>query len=372
MEITQFAAIVVLTLLLMKLLLLPRKVTVNPVVGKARWLMAVGIAMLDLQFVLQFTLGLRAMGVTQAVLVNLLLFIPCSWTISLAIICLQKQGRFTRVDKWLGGVIWAVSIALLGTAAAIDGQPLFSDTPELHTAEVIVSGLYFLLQCHYSSSHYKNMAAMRRTLQDYYDRDMDGMLLWMQLSMLVLMVLAIMVPMLIFVQSQSLAVFSLVFFGGIFFLVDSFCGYVVSSSPRKVEKAEKAEKDKSTAEASSTPSTLNIPLSANSVLSNSIKRWIKEGGYRHNGLTMPAAADAIGVPRYQLSAWLRQHDLTYAAWMNELRIDEAKHVIKMHPEWNNESIANHCGFSDRTYFQKKFKEKTGLSPAEYGEENSHD
>ena len=58
--------------------------------------------------------------------------------------------------------------------------------------------------------------------------------------------------------------------------------------------------------------------------------------------------------------------------MNELRIDEAKHVIKMHPEWNNESIANHCGFSDRTYFQKKFKEKTGLSPAEYGEENSHD
>ena len=51
--------------------------------------------------------------------------------------------------------------------------------------------------------------------------------------------------------------------------------------------------------------------------------------------------------------------------MTSLRIDEAKRVIVSHPDWSNESVAEHCGFSDRTYFQKKFKEKTGMTPADY-------
>ena len=28
-------------------------------------------------------------------------------------------------------------------------------------------------------------------------------------------------------------------------------------------------------------------------------------------------------------------------------------------------LAQHCGFSDRSYFQKKFKEYTGMTPADY-------
>ena len=55
MELMQFTAVVLLTLLMLKLLLLPRKVAVNPTMGMARWLMIAGIALLDLQFFLQFT-----------------------------------------------------------------------------------------------------------------------------------------------------------------------------------------------------------------------------------------------------------------------------------------------------------------------------
>ena len=51
--------------------------------------------------------------------------------------------------------------------------------------------------------------------------------------------------------------------------------------------------------------------------------------------------------------------------MNDLRIEEAKRIIKAHPEWNNEAVADYCGFSDRTYFQRKFKEQTGMTPLIY-------
>ena len=181
------------------------------------------------------------MGVTQAVLLNLVLFIPCSWTISLAVIYLQQQGRATRFNKMLGGLTWAMVLGLLGTAAAIDGQPLLSDTPELHYAEVAASILYMMMQGLYSWWHLRNLRDMRLALQNYYDHDMDGMLVWMQFSIIILMFLSLMVPMLIFVQSQGLAVFGILFFAGIFYLVDSFCNYLVSSAPRKMQEAEQSE-----------------------------------------------------------------------------------------------------------------------------------
>ena len=88
MELMQFSAVVLLTLLTLKLLLLPKKVAVNAVMDVARWMMVIGILLLDVQFLLQFKLGLRAMGVTQAVLLNLVLFIPSSWFVSLAMLYL--------------------------------------------------------------------------------------------------------------------------------------------------------------------------------------------------------------------------------------------------------------------------------------------
>lgn len=390
MALMQFASVVMLTLLLLKLLLLPNKVVVNPVMGKARWLMVAGIALLDVQFLLQYSLGLRAMGVTQAVLVNLIFFIPSSWTISLALLYLQRQGHVNRIDKMVGGFIWAVALLMMGVAVATDGQELWSGSSELHNAEVVSSILYLTMQGHYSWKHAKYLRAMRLALQNYYDREMDGMLAWMKISIIVLMILALMVPSLIFVQRQELSIFGLLFCVGIFFLVDSFCVYLVSSSPRKMQKAEFSEKktvkneklaavipstekpqEESPTEkepATAIPST-DITEEANSptvtVHSSIIEQWIKRGGYRHSGLTMPAAADEIGIPRYQLSAWLKQQNLTYAAWMTNLRIEEAKNIMKTHPEWSNEAVASHCGFNDRSYFQKKFKEATGLSPAEF-------
>ena len=375
MEQMQFSAVMLLTLLLVKLLLMPNKVIMSTVMSRARWLMTIGIALLDVQFLLQYTLGLRALGVTQAVLVNLSLFIPSSWTISLAIINLQRQGQVSIADKLVGGITWALSLLILGTAAAIDGQPLMSNSPELHYAEITASIFYLTMQGHYAWRLMNNLRAMRQDLQNYYDHDMDYMLVWMKYSTIVLGILATMVPMLIFIQKQELAFFALIFFVGIFYLVDTFCNYIVSSAPKKMAKAEMSEElgvrsEELGIKGEDSAATPNSKLlTPNSTLSTHhaslIEKWIERGGFRHSGLTMPAAAEEIGIPRYQLSAWLKQQGLTYSTWMTDLRIEEAKRIIKEHPQWTNEAIAQHCGFSDRSYFQKKFKESTGMTPAEW-------
>ena len=84
----QFTAIMLMALLTMKLLLLPGRVATNAVLNRSRWLMVVSTALLGVQFLLQLSLGLRTLGVTQAVMVNLIFFIPCSWLMSLAVLYL--------------------------------------------------------------------------------------------------------------------------------------------------------------------------------------------------------------------------------------------------------------------------------------------
>ena len=146
----QFVALVLMTLLTMKLLVLPRQAASNPSISKSRWLLAGGTALLGVQFLLQYRLGLRALGVTQAVLLNLTLFIPCTYLFALAVLHLQRQEHIWFWDKFVGLLAWVVVLILLGAAAAIDGQPLLSDTSQLRHAELVSSGIYLVMQAYYT------------------------------------------------------------------------------------------------------------------------------------------------------------------------------------------------------------------------------
>lgn len=371
MELMQFTAIVLMVGLTMKLFLLPRRVEENSVTGMSRWLMLGGTALLGVQFFLQFKLGLRAMGVTQAVMLNLAMFTLVTWLVSLSILYLQKHGRVSLTERWLGMGVWIVVMALMGVALVVSGQPLLSDTPQMRMAEKVGGVLYFLMQAYYNSKHVIQLRRIHNSLANYYDYDMSHLLRWMQISICILALLALFVPAVIFVPGRWLAVFAFVFFYGTWYLVDSFCDYVKSSMPKKVEESlpsdlipdgegsEYPQDETSTAEADNSEAMLRVETA--------IGNWLQEGGHMKSGQKMPAVAEQMGVPYYLLGRWLRQKNLRFNDWMTDLRIEEAKHVIREHPDWTNEAIADHCGFTNRTVFQRKFKEVTGKTPSEWVE-----
>ena len=373
MEKMQFTAVVLMTLLTLKLLLLPAKLSVNAVVNRSRWLMCAGTALLAVQFLLQYIYGLRAMGVTQAVVVNLAIFVPASWLLSLSLLHLQRQGRVSLADWCVGGVTWMVVLALIGVAAAIDRKPLLSDSSEVYRAEIVASACYAVSIGYYVWRHVTNLRAMHHDMDNYYDSDMGGLLQWMRLSVIILPVMGLTVPLLIFFNSPWLAFVGLFFFGGIYFMVDSFCSYVVSSAPAKVQEAEKNEENtemgSESQEHAAKYSSSGVASEAMQRVESAVERWKEAGGHLKSGLKLPNAAAAIGVPQYLLSSWLRQNSLKYNDWITNLRISEAKRMLCEHPDWSNDTIAQQCGFADRSYFQRKFKEKTGQSPVEYLEAN---
>lgn len=366
MEQVQFTAIVLLLLLLLKLLTLPKRTVSNWAARRSRLMMVVGMVLLLVQFVLQYTLKLRAMGVTQAVLVNLIFFVPASWAFSLGVLYLQRHGNIKTFDKYLGLATWGVVLALIVVASSIDGQPLLSATPELRWAEIIASVCYAAMLFYYVGCQIRNVRVMREAMMNYFDYDVSDVLRWMEVGIVILASMAALVPLLIFFSGIWLGIYAVLIFIGLFFLVDSYCGFLLSAAFKKVQEAEQNElaTEVLQLEAEGGEVTTLSEETAQRV-ENAVERWKASGGHLKSGMKLPAAAEDMQLPRYLLSAWLKQWGKHYNDWLTDLRVDEAKRMLREHPDWNNEAIALNCGFTDRSYFQKKFKERTGFSPAEY-------
>ena len=112
MKFMQFSAVLLFLVLTLKLLFLPPRHFTDPKVNRSRWMMTGGSALLAIQFLLQFILGLREKNLDAALTMNLAFFIPCSALFSLSILNLQRQGVIAAIDKYIGIVVWILAMAL--------------------------------------------------------------------------------------------------------------------------------------------------------------------------------------------------------------------------------------------------------------------
>lgn len=374
LQMMQFTAVVLMLLLTVKLLFLRGWRIKSRQARQARWLMTTATALLFLHFAIQLKTGLRLMGITQSVMLNLAMLIPASHLFARAILLLQRRGQLSLADRWTGPAVWTVTMAMLAVAALTDGQPLLSDTLELRLAERTGAVLYMLMQGYYTWRHSVSIVAMHRALHDYYDRDTDGMLRWMQYSIVGLMLLALMVPVAIFSSGPGMLTVAFAVYFLMFYLVDSFCFYLTSPAPERMQAAEQnaAEMEEELENLNNgkqtdagTADAAVLSPEVMSEVEQAVEAWKARGGYCQTGLLQPLAAQAIGISRYRLTAWLHQQGLKYTEWIAQLRVEEAKRTIVAHPDWSNDAVAQHCGFTDRTVLQRTFKRIEGITPQKY-------
>lgn len=348
-KLMQFSAILLMASLTLKLLVMPSRVISDSRVNKSRWLLTAGALLLGVQFLLQYILGWRVTNVEAAVKLNLAFFIPCSALYCLSVINLQRRGFLSRQERYLVIPVWILSMALSFWSLIAASIP------------------YAAMQIYYVVRQMRYMRLIRRAMANYFDSDYNELLLWMQWAIYIMGTMAIMVPLMIFAGQPWLAVFAILFLMAIFYLVDCFCLYAVSNAPAQVVEAQQNEEEVLNEEAEDLQQKSEERVSDTALhrVELAVGSWIDRRGHLQAGLNLPNAAEAIGVPRYLLSAWLKEKGERYNDWLTALRIDEAKRVMQNHPDWSNETIAQHCGFSDRTYFQRKFKQITGLTPSDY-------
>ena len=363
----QFTAVMLMALMTVALAFwMPRRVNDDRVVNRSRWLMVAGLALLGLQFYLQLRYGFRKQGVTQAVFVNLLFFIPCATLISLALLNLQRQGRILLYEYLIGPAAWALAALLMVTVGQMNGQKLMSNTPEMRNAEMLASACYGIMQLCFAFLEIKELRRMRIALRNYYDRERSSLLNWMRWSVAVLSLLALMAPILIYLQGLILAVYALMLFVGLFYMWLQFIGYIRTNAARRMREAEENEEEVVSSEMQS-EEIVNDELPR---IAEAAERWVAEEKYRSSGITIKTVAAEMGVHRYELTAWLKttEHG-QFSSWITYNRIEAAKRLLKENTDWSNEAVAQACGFSTRNYFQTVFKKEVGMTPSEYQQNN---
>jgi len=355
---------------------IPQRLVRGTVFSRARWMVAGGLALLAVHFLLQYITGFRQMGVTQAVMWNLLFFIPCSWLFNIAVLYLQRQGQLRRLDWWMGAVISIVSTLILTVTATADGVPFTEESKALRSAEHVSAGLYVVMQLYYFVNEYREYRRMRRAVEEYYDHECSDMLAWMGRSVKLLAVMALFAPFVIFAESWWLTAYACAFFLTIYYFASSFHSYGISLDAHYVEEASKSQlSDEAAAQATAPSTTVTSEPSENEELTLSeddkqrmeqaAQQWAESGAYRQPNLTLSIVANEMNVQRYMLKAWLQQSEYgKLSNWLNHLRIAEAQRFMSTHPDWSLDAISEHCGLS-LSSFHRVFHDITGITPAKF-------
>ncbi len=366
MQISGVLTMAMLTVMLM--VCVPTRAARSGSFGKARWIMAAGTALIAVQFMVQYVFGFRQMGVTQAVCCNLLFFTPASLLCSMAILYVQRQGHVAK-SEWLkvSALCMLAQVTLIGVAW-MDDVPIAEESYQLRWAEYVAAILYIAMQSSLFAMQFKTYKQLELAVDEYYDRSRRDLFGWMGWSIKAMAILAFFIPLIVFMQGAPLVVFSIAYFFAIAYSTISLYSYGISDDIIKVKEAEEPT--------SAQPTMVNVPLDQRSLATNgtqessmvneAVERWIASGKYREHNLTLGIVARQMGIAQRQLQEWLRQSEYgKLAGLVTTLRIEEAKRVLKEHPEWSTESVADYCGFSSREYFHRTFRQMTGTTPANF-------
>jgi len=392
-------------LALILVLRVPARAMCHPGFPAARWLMVGGTLLIALQFLVQHQMGLRQMGVTQAVLVNLLLFMPAALLIGMAVLYVQRQGRVHFWEWTVELGICLLSTIVLLVAVFSDGVALPYNSPLLREAEYVGAALYAVMQSVLFFLQFREYRRLQKAVDEYFDRARNDLLNWMGLSVTLLALLGLLVPFIIFFEGLPLVLFSVVFFIAIFYCVISLYSYGISEDAGRVEEAEGQDdlqdvpetsvlqETPASPESSETPAPNTVAAAARPLVAcyqrdarnasiftlhsslsdeerqrveQALEQWRDAGGYRQHNLTVAIVAREMHLSSRQLQTWLRQSEYQkLATLMNRLRVEDARRVLREHPDWSAESVADYCGFSSRQYFHQVFVQYTGTTPAQY-------
>lgn len=107
-------------------------------------------------------------------------------------------------------------------------------------------------------------------------------------------------------------------------------------------------------------------MKKNEVIKDRLETWIEQRGFLNARLTIIQLSKIIGINRTYLSNHINStYGLNFNLWINHLRIEEAKQLIKQSPKRNLSEIAEQIGFTDLAHFSKQFKLQEGVSPSEW-------
>ena len=97
-----------------------------------------------------------------------------------------------------------------------------------------------------------------------------------------------------------------------------------------------------------------------------LDKWMADKGCLQKDLAVEDIASQLGTSRSYITFYFRTYMHTnFRTWRTELRIAEAKRLLREHPEWTLDRIADNSGFNHRANFFQQFQKMTGMKPSDF-------
>ncbi len=88
----------------------------------------------------------------------------------------------------------------------------------------------------------------------------------------------------------------------------------------------------------------------------------------HKAINLNLIAHSMGYsPGYLTKSFTAEHGITPSKYLNQLRLNKAKSLLKNNMEYSVKTISEMVGYEDQGYFSRIFKKYMGISPIDYRE-----
>lgn len=357
----QFCASAVMGLLSASLVIASRYTNkAGKIYNKSLWILAAGTILLTVHFCLQYYFKFRSNGqMEECVFLNILLVQPAAWLISLSVLYLLRNGNVHRWEYFTGFLFYIVSLAVI-LVSYLSNEKLLS----LHHAGIAASAIYGSMLLFLYFQEFNLIRHLNMILDNFYDCCSKEMTRWIKNTVSLLAILALFSPIFIFMENAIfLTSFAFLILFFVFYYAFNFICFGISENASVLYRAnEEEEKERITL-----PAKMNDENGRNHKrVEAAIRHWMKAQGHLKTGITIQDAVDEMRIPRYLLTQWIRNTEYeVFSKWIAHLRVEEAKQLMTAHPDYSNEAVAKECGFSSRCYFQKVFRDLTGMTPREF-------
>ena len=301
---------------------------------QSRWMIVAALLLLAVHYVCQMRFGWRQRGDDVGTLFNLLFYSPSAILLSWSQLHIQHAGKGHWGFMRYGIAGYALMVLCIVASVVSNGS--------LHigTMLYVADAVHFLTMSYYVWAPLKGLSHVKRRLDSELGNPADAYLNTMRIGLIAVCAFAVISPSLFVVSFTAL-------------------GFSMSDGVTEIV----SETDEKTA--APRPSREILPERI-AEIDMAVSKWRSEGGFRDSDLTLSSFARRIMIDRTDVTSYLTSlYGKNFRTWLSGVRVEEAKTLMATHPEYSNEVVSMECGFSSRVYFQRLFKERTGLTPAEW-------
>jgi len=283
-----------------------------------------------------------------------------------------------------------VNMALVCLVGILLARVFLKGPSVLLNVLVLVAAVFQIIQCllHMLAFH-KAYAVARQRLDDYFDEFEDHRLKWIRFAFWIMMatelfvLVYIAIPVLIgrhvgtfmAVYGLWLSLFTVYFssnfvsfLGSHKLILDAFAHATLSGESnfwhniRLRHRADAASQGMDSA-GGSLSKAAERQLAR---LEKSLEQWVADKRYREYDKSRQEIATELKTTTDMLLLYFNiKVGEDFRTWRTRLRIEDAKHLLIEEPDVSIASIAERCGFSDRSNFHKQFTNIVGCSPKVY-------